>query len=189
MYQLMVVLGGAAARAVGGWYEGYASGISGTAGTNRGTGGGGSGTAHGRGGITTGYAGSTGTSYSGGIGGNGIDADRNSPLISSGANYSSGGTGGLLIVYSDSINGNGIYIANGYSGYRNGESAGGSSGGGSINIFYETSCEEDIITKNTKVSGGASISVEAYNISHHTLYSGAGGNGTANIKQINLNKN
>lgn len=70
-----------------------------------------------------------------------------------GTYYGNNGTGGLLIVFGKNITGSGSFIAKGtdgknlrYAGY------GGGSGGGSINVFYETA-DLSNITFNSK--GGA----------------------------------
>lgn len=73
--------------------------------------------------------------------GQGYTGKQNGGSGGSGAPFGAGnpqnGTGGLLIVYADTICGDGSFQANGSSGgytIKGGE--GGSSGGGSINIFY-----------------------------------------------------
>lgn len=91
--------------------------------------------------------------------------------------YGSNGTGGLLIVYANSFDSTGNLIAKGYKGYPlNGGSisSGGSSGGGSINVFYKTI----ISNGNTNVSGGAQVTSSLAS-------GGAGGSGTVNYTQIN----
>ena len=123
--------------------------------------------------------GGTGTSFSGGAGGGGSRgsaADPGSSVGGPGGNGALGrqgyggsgnpggltagntattgadGTGGLLIIYANTISGNGSYTARGTDGvsasYYGG---GGASGGGSINIFYKTS---DVTEFNYNVNGG-----------------------------------
>jgi hypothetical protein len=78
------------------------------------------------------------------------------------------GTGGLLIIYSSIINGNGLYTADGSQG-GGGNKGGGGSGGGSINIFTG----QNIVTQLQLVSsvkGGTSKS-----------NGGTGGDGTLSI--------
>lgn len=140
------------------WYNAGASG------SNRMTGGGGSG-----GGISAGTSGSgsTGTSYSGGTGGggaynhvgaenatgnggkggNGVGRAQYTWGVGGGAGNPAGagsgsaangenGTGGLLIIYANTLINNGGIYANGSSGGWAYRAGGGGSGGGSINIFY-----------------------------------------------------
>lgn len=175
------------ARVQKGGDGGLASGIAGSNGTNRKTGGGASGGAlRGASYKTTIYsgAGGTGTSYSGGSGGGGISArEANwtgydaSPAGGAGGagrtnfkidGYGAGGgagnpggigsleektytdysgksgTGGLLIIYSNKLINNDRILSNGSTGgYANSRvsASGGSSGGGSINIFTATKIE------------------------------------------------
>ena len=74
-------------------------------------------------------------------GGLGADVSHGSANGWRGAKHKgSDGTGGLLIIYSKMILNNGDINSNGMTG-GNALSSGGSSGGGSINIFYEDSYE------------------------------------------------
>jgi len=193
-----------------------ATGNSGSLGTGRQTGGGGSGGAYGK-------AGSLGTSYSGGTGGGagsggtagsingglgglgtgGRDSYQNRNYYgSSGVGNPSGstgdygvrsnnGTGGLLTIYAEVYENNGVISANGttarsYSSYSYG---GGSSGGGSINIFANqnmvTSQANATISTNTRYQeikgstfefGGSSIGTSSKG--------GSGGEGTVSIGKI-----
>lgn len=89
------------------------------------------------------------------------------------------GTGGLLIIYTENLNNNGQIESNGIA---NGSSSqinegyyqipGGSSGGGSINIFYIDTC-----TTNAISSGGEAT----YDWG---ATSGAGGNGCVSYDKI-----
>lgn len=127
---------------------------------------------------TSGHGG-TGTSFSGGAGGGGSRGGAgtdgssvggpggNGPLgtqgyggsgnpggLMAGRDVISGtnGTGGLLIIYADVISGNGNYTAIGTDGKgQNYCGGGGASGGGSINIFYNTS---EVAEFNYNVNGG-----------------------------------
>ncbi len=66
------------------------------------------------------------------------------------------GTGGLLIIYADKIdNSNGTIESVGTSGGSGYKACGGSSGGGSVNIFYKT---EFIGDENINVNGGSATS-------------------------------
>ena len=86
------------------------------------------------------------------------------------------GTGGLLIIYADSLNNYGNITANGSTGGVIAESAGGSSGGGSINIF----CDDELnITGNIEASGGAGSIVSVT-----SQVGGIGGAGTVTIGSI-----
>ena len=192
----------------------YAKGNPGTSGSGRQTGGGGSGSAYTIHDYVFGAAGGRGTSYSGGTGGGGMQyhagysptagssnggAGGNSDKNASGTTYgttggagnpggkngASNGTGGLLIIYADEYDNNGNITATGARGGSASISAGGSSGGGSINIFTNQPTNIDklgividekynSILGNTTFSGGASSSVNG----------GAGGLGTVNIGGI-----
>ncbi len=79
------------------------------------------------------------------------------------------GTGGLLIIYSNIFENNGMCRANGVDATSTIEPAGGASGGGSINIFYNK------IENYGKfeAKGGQSVN-----------HGGAGGNGTVTIGSI-----
>ena len=142
-------------------------------------------------------AGASGTSYSGGTGGGGVQSANKSPYwreagagqanggaggtafvagqtASPGAGNPSGGTGGLLVVYVHNYAGNGQMQARGSSSYT-GWATGGSSGGGSINFFYEN--ESELTKDKCSVAGGIGVG---------NPLSGAGGAGTITMgKWIN----
>lgn len=95
------------------------------------------------------------------------------------------GTGGLLTIYSDKIINNGYIDSDGVGlgnlviktndgniFYGNHVAPGGSSGGGSINIFYKSSIKQGTITAN---GGNSSIG---------SVIGGAGGNGSISIGQL-----
>ena len=97
---------------------------------------------------TTGKGG-VGTSYSGGAGGGGIDEgtgqDGSSVGGAGGSRRGAGnpgpsganGTGGTIIIYTNKLLNKNIIEAKGIKGHYDGDSgSGGSSGGGTINIFY-----------------------------------------------------
>lgn len=164
------------------------NGQSGRDGTNRQTGGGGSGYAHASGAygssesgsITSstrvhnvyayGGAGGRGTSYSGGNPGTSVRARPNINIINytvrgaSGSNL--GGTGGgLLIIYANSILNNNKILSNGIQ-KQNG------TGGGSINIFYK----DKIVEGTMQATRG-----------NADAFGGIGGNGTVTIQNIGEN--
>ena len=91
------------------------------------------------------------------------------------------GTGGLLIIYANKYENKGTINAKGYNG-GSGTLGGGSSGGGSINIFTN----QNIIDDNkgiVNISGGAAVG---------TTKGGAGGNGTVTYTQfqpVTINSN
>lgn len=87
--------------------------------------------------------------------------------------YGATGTGGLLIVYANTVENNGILSSNGVSGGA-ANSSGGSSGGGSVNIFAKTFIKEGIMQAN----GGPTVTSGAYG--------GAGGNGTTTTTVADL---
>jgi len=213
-------LGGASGR------TGVESGIPGTDGVNRQTGGGGSGGAHGNSCTVYSGAGSAGTSYSGGTGGgavcryavngnatagaaNGGTGGSGSAAQTSGytknagggagnpggrgvqagskagtAQNGSNGTGGLLIVVSNNFINNSLIVSNGSNGgdatcstdtnynYRTWGAAGGSSGGGSINLFTNT------LENNGTIQANGGISVQS------NSHGGAGGKGSITIGSI-----
>lgn len=87
------------------------------------------------------------------------------------------GTGGLLIIYSGEFENSGTIESNGSNGGFGKDidhsTSGGSSGGGSINIFYKV-C--NILGKLEAVGGNA---IKNYtNYDNSTIYSGTGGNGS-----------
>ena len=208
-YEYVPAIGGNGGTAVKSNYDGAVHGIAGTAGEQRGTGGGGSGA--GRHWIDTSAwsgAGAKGTSYSGGTGGGANDVRyynvRNSAAGAENggaggygvASYSSGhgatggagnpggaiylyssasgqkganGTGGLLTIYASNIKNSNEISANGVATTVNGYSTGGSSGGGSLNIFIKNSIVDE--GKITAVGGVAGNG-------------GSGGNGSVTIGNI-----
>ena len=185
------------------------NGNSGLSGTGRQTGGGGSGAGY----YYAAGAGGQGNSYTGGAGGghgtysNGQDGKPDGTGGNSsgtnggqggvgnpgGINNSANGTGGLLTIYSKSYINNGTITATGTKN-PNQTWAGGSSGGGSINIFTNQSSNIDkmgIITDdkykemlgNITVTGGAASGY--YDSSEHAKkLGGAGGKGTINIGSV-----
>lgn len=167
----------------------------GIAGTSGGTGGGGTGECISG---TTASAGSAGTSYSGGCGSGGaISGTSQAGAIDGGkggnssGNNSGGGTGNpggtgipttynglsgtggvLIVIVAGQLSGNGSIQANGVTVVRPpGSTAGGGSGGGSVNILFGT----DTSTITPTATGGAGIA------------SGSGGAGTARKLAIGLN--
>ena len=210
-YEFVPKKGGAGGTSVSGDSK---AGIKGTNGTERSTGGGGSGASHG----STSGTGASGTSYSGGSGGgsayaingNGGNASTNggagggsgsstsssggagNPGGSKGANAKDetaggNGTGGLLVIYAGTYENKGIISANGKDG-GTGYTGGGSSGGGSINLFINnddlgihqtgiiTNEQYSKILGKTSVTGGGAVGT--------SNKGGAGGTGTVNIGQI-----
>ena len=167
-------------------------GMPGKNGELRRTGGGGSGLASGEGGVQTGScisksgAGAKGTSYSGGTGGgrgtvyygdiyNGKDGEINGGAggigyhlngvnFGDGAGNPSGGTGGLLIIYTNTLQNNNMITSKGS------DAAGGASGGGSVNVFYNQLVNEGTI----EASGGTGTN------------GGNGGDGSIFIQDINI---
>lgn len=94
-----------------------------------------------------------------------------------GSGVAENGTGGLLVIYSNIINTeNGKISSNGSQGGVGSLTGGGSSGGGSINIFYKTKINYN---KNNELitSLGGSIVGSKYP-------GGRGGNGTISIGNI-----
>lgn len=187
-YEYVPKVGGAGGAAVSGR---TVAGRTGGHGVGRQTGGGASGGAY----DATSGAGSAGTSYSGGSGGgggstaNGQSASPNggaggarggrgdgggagNPAAAGGTN----GTGGLLIMYSDKLYNNGEISSkgskggNGYLYQGNYWEGGGSSGGGSINIFTNQVHEYNSIVATGGTRGGAT--------------GGIGGNGTVTINEL-----
>ena len=163
---------------------------SGASGKNRQTGGGGG----------AGAIGGTGTSYSGGTGAGNANHNGEANGAAGGAgngNYSGtgagnpagsngvlgeNGTGGLLTIYANEYENRGLIKATGsYGGIvtasKNYVYSGGSSGGGSINIFTVSKIIE---YGNNNVNGGSSTG-----LSTGANYSGgAGGNGTITYTQL-----
>lgn len=91
------------------------------------------------------------------------------------------GTGGLLVVYAKNISedSTGKLTSEGVSNGR--YNAGGSSGGGSINVFYEEDCPYSIVTESS-TQGGISVSDQQYG------KSGNGGEGTITVGNISTGK-
>ena len=191
-------------------------GYAGATGTNRQTGGGGSGGAFNnvRGTVYSG-SGGTGTSYSGGSGGGGttyrggggVTGNAGSSSGGAGGNaysnyysntggYAAGGgagnpggsyagssccaknsgqtgTGGLLIINTDALENTGTINSSGMKGGYGSGASGGSSGGGSINIFYRTLISEGTITS----TGGAEVSAGS-----------KGGDGSVTLTQLVLDE-
>lgn len=114
----------------------------------------------------SGYSAGGGAGNPGGVGKSGKN-------VSSGTYSGKNGTGGLLILCADTINNQGTIASNGSSGGQTSTrvpASGGSSGGGSINIFYKTELTRGTITANggpSGASGGA-----------------AGGNGSITVGSI-----
>ena len=167
-------------------------------GTNRKTGNGGIG---GRNTYGSGCNSSVGTSYSGGSGGGGSQQNCGSvggnAMPNGGAGgYGSGGgsggagnpggsgrwngesgTGGLLIIYANTFSNNGTIVSNGKNGgYTDNHGAGGGSGGGSINIFYNNISSFGTINANGGSGGGSK--------NRYCANAGNGGSGTKNIGSI-----
>ncbi len=113
------------------------------------------------------------------------------------------GTGGLLVLYCDNIEGNGILSSNGtkapvYSSTKAAlpAAAGGSSGGGSVNLFTKSNKFNGTIT----ATGGDWVTMPNFftSTANTVVAGGAGGNGTVNVttfslsypeKEISLRKN
>ena len=185
------------------------NGNKGNDGKNRQLGGGGAGGAGKNGSAATSYSGGTGgggsyngTGSAGGVnGGKGGSAGgtRHSPCTAGGGAGNPGGnsthsstrangTGGLLIIYGNNVYNNNSIVSNGVKGASpastngNCEAGGGSSGGGSINIFYK---EEYQSVGSIYTNGGSA----AYGEDYGNKYGGAGGKGTITITQIVKTKN
>jgi len=188
-------------------------GNNGTPGTGRQTGGGGTGaTAWGSAGVTA-NAGQAGTSYSGGSGSGGGYSKTNdyfsqpnggaggaAPTGDGTLNYGGGagnpggtgivsganGTGGLLTIYADEYDNNGKITSTGSLGGA-AKVPGGSSGGGSINIFtnQNTGIDQLGIITNTRYSEilGSASATSSRAVGSRSQ-GGAGGNGTVNIGEI-----
>ena len=176
------------------------NGVNGVSGTGRQTGGGGSGASYTNSSYKSG-SGSDGTSYSGGTGGGGVDQGsassgelnggrggsgygHNSNSVGSGAgnpggecrgncNVGSTGTGGLLIIYADGYENHGTIKADGKNGGTGNLAPGGSSGGGSINIFSGIFIKKG----SAYFSGGSALTSKSKT-------GGAGGNGTVTYTQL-----
>lgn len=133
-----------------------------------------------------------GSAY-GGIGGQGGNRDSTGTGGSSGGagnpggkgtsgngytgNAGDNGTGGLMMLYADTINNNGSIVSNGSNGGYGFFHSGSGSGGGSINIFYKSNIERGIITAN----GGVAGPIDSRG-GH--CQGGSGGNGSITIGNI-----
>lgn len=101
----------------------------------------------------------------------------------------SAGTGGTIIVFGNTVAGNGKFISlgssggSGSSGYWNNTAGGGSSGSGSISIFGNN-FENTLNTSNFNVSAIAAVSKD-WEYGDNTSYvGGSGGIGTYNVGKI-----
>lgn len=111
----------------------------------------------------------------GGAGNNGGSGSLNGSLNT---RYSAqNGTGGLLILYANSIKNQKIIHSNGAKG-GDARGGGGGSGGGSINIFYKTNIETGTITAEGGTGGEDIFSEKSDAIG------GSGGDGTVNLTKI-----
>ena len=110
--------------------------------------------------------------YVGGVG----DKSNNMPSASQ------SGTGGLLIIYADSVVNNGSIIAKGSNlvgtkhGSESKHAAGGGSGGGSINIFYKNTLTTGTLNANGGTSTAASLKT--------TMNGSTGGKGSITVSKI-----
>ena len=179
----------------------------------RGLGGGGSGGAH-NGSYTTvksGVGGSA-TSYSGGAGSGGVHSsdsyEHSSVLGVAGGNAynhhngnpqggvglpggsgdigAASGTGGLLIIYSNKIEGTGGYVAEGVTNLSTSSIyfvGGGGSGGGSVNLFCKE-LSQNITANNFSVAGGNVGKGESY----QWASGGRGGSGSYEVSLISNNE-
>ena len=197
-YEYVPAVGGSGGS--GGASRDGVNGVNGVSGTGRQTGGGGSGASYTNVNYRSG-SGSAGTSYSGGTGGGGVDqisassgeanggrggygSGVNSNSVGSGAgnpggecrgncNVGSTGTGGLLIIYADGYENHGTIKADGKNGGVGNIAPGGSSGGGSINIFSGIFIKKG----SAYFSGGSALTSKSKT-------GGAGGNGTITYTQL-----
>jgi len=112
----------------------------------------------GKGGNAYSYRGSTGwiARYAGGGAGN-IGGNGRYTWSNTGADWADGngqnGTGGLLIIYTNDLYNSGEITAKGMNG-GSGQAIGGSSGGGSINIFANIIKEKGTVSANGGTVGG-----------------------------------
>lgn len=181
----------------GGQRSSNGNGAGGGNGSGRCTGGGGAGGCYYSYGSKKNGAGAAGTSYAGGsggggsysvAGGNGVSggvggkpgSKNNDPAGggsgipgqgATGGKTGNSGTGGLIVIYGDTVTNNGTINVSG-TGSSGGQQSGGASGGGSVNIFYNTSATKGTVT----VSGGGT--------SGSNYIGGKGGNGTVTIGSI-----
>lgn len=86
------------------------------------------------------------------------------------------GTGGLLIIYANSFENFGKIESNGSKGGNYYQGTGGSTGGGSINIFYNTNIKQN---GTIQAIGG-----EAVATSNKSIFGGKGGDGTISIGTV-----
>jgi hypothetical protein len=223
-YEYVPATGASGGAGVKGTYFGV-NGISGNNGTGRSTGGGGSGgyISFGNGSYSgaggTSYSGGTGssgfnstyeTSYTapdpnGGMGGSvygyEVAGGGAGNPNGTGGTATANGTGGLLTIYAGTYVNNGAVSSEGMMGayainkvYNS--VCGGSSGGGTINIFIDNNIVIDklgVITvdmygkiKGTTSSAGGQrvVSMEYNNANYYNADGGAGGSGTTNIGKI-----
>ena len=203
-YEFIPAAGAAGGASVGKTGVTWAVGNAGKAGSTkskRALGGGGSGGSYYSPAKKPSGAGSAATSYSGGSGGAGSYKYLGSAGLAGGAGGTAGkngttwdtatggtgnpsgggkvaapnGTGGLLIIYANEYQNTGTIKAVGTKNVAvSAGPSGGSSGGGSINIFYHTLGSKG----TTSVAGGVSIG-------DSDMAGGAGGAGTVNYTQIN----
>lgn len=89
------------------------------------------------------------------------------------------GTGGLLIMYANKIQNNGSILSEGIMGGRS-NASGGSSGGGSINLFYKDSFDN----VNTISSNGGNVAIGIDLGGGGNVSGGAGGDGSVTIGNI-----
>ena len=190
------------------------SGKAGANGSGRETGGGGSGAATGTSNNQHfSGAGGAGTSYSGGTGGGATTgfttaqagfsnggpggaayafysaggAGNPGGLARVGGRHGSNGTGGLLIIFADQYENNGTLKSTGSAGGNGTDAKGGSSGGGSINIFTNQSTGVNQLgvitdTKYNEMLGTTNLSGGSIG------NGGAGGTGTVSIGEIRKNQ-
>ena len=120
----------------------------------------------------------------GGAGGVGKNSNGNASAYS-GAGNPTGGTGGLLIIYANQYVNNGTISAKGAQGGNTSNIGGGSSGGGSINIFTkQNGLSVSVRTNPSAVKSKLSAAGGARAGTDTTRQGGAGGTGTVNIGEI-----
>ena len=109
-----------------------------------------------------------------------VDGGAGNPGGNSYKNYNNHeGTGGLLIINAIKLVNNGKIQSNGVIGGR-ANAAGGSSGGGSINIFYK----EEYINNGTIISNGGETAIGIDLGGGGNISGGSGGDGTVTIGNI-----
>lgn len=116
-------------------------------------------------------------------GGNGYSCSKSVCTDNTNTNGTSG-TGGLLVIYANSVDNTGSITAKGSigGGGSTAQAPGGSSGGGSINIFYKNAYSS---TGIVSADGGES---KSYTYRSVTIKGGAGGTGTITIGCIKTGK-